>query len=140
MRQQDHVVHLDQLLRHCRLVGEHVESGREDLFLLQRLDQRRLVHDRAARHVDQNAFGAERLEHLGVDQVAGRGTPRRDDEQHVGGARHLDQVRVVRVGKRPPAARMIDHRHLHGVEPARDRLADAADADDADGAVAQATA
>ena len=32
---------------------------------------------------------------------------------------------------------MIDHRHLHGLEPARDRLPDAAEAHHPDGAVAQ---
>ena len=35
-------------------------------------DQRRLVDQRAARDVDQHAVGAQRRQHLGVDDVAGR--------------------------------------------------------------------
>ena len=63
---------------------------------------------------------------------------RRDGDQDVHVARHVDELRIVAVAdaRRRPA-RVIDHRHLHGVEPARDRLADGAHADHADGAVAQ---
>ena len=81
----------------------------------------------------------ERVEHLGVDRFLVAGAARRDHDEHVDVARHVDQLRIVLV--RTPAcgrpARVIDHRHLHGLEPARDRLADAAHADHADGAVAQ---
>ena len=42
---------------------------------------------------------------------------------------------IAHARRRPP--RMIDHGHLHRLEPARDRLADAAHADQPDGAVAQ---
>ena len=41
-----------------RLLGEHVETGRIDRAVLQRLDQRRLVDHRAARHVDDDAARA----------------------------------------------------------------------------------
>ena len=137
MRQQHHMIHVDQFPWHLRLVGEHVEAGGEDHPLLQGLDQRRLVHHGAARHVDQDAVRAERVEHLGIDQVAGRRAAGRDHEQHIGGARHLDEVRIVLVGNIGRPARVIDHRHFHCLEPARDRLANAAHADDPDGAVAQ---
>ena len=137
MRKQHHVLHCDELRGHLGLALIDVEARRQDGLVLQRLDQRRLVHNRAARHVDEDAVGTERLEHGGVDQVPGLRAARRDDE-HVDIARHLDEVGIVSVRdarRRPP--RVIGHRHLHGLEPARDRLPDAAHADHADGAVTQ---
>ena len=66
------------------------------------------------------------------------GAARRDHDQHVDVARHVDQLRIVLVGDAGlRIAAVIDHRHAEGLEPPRDRLADAAHADDADGAVAQ---
>src|SRR5216684_1635797 len=138
MGKQHRVVDRDQLRRHLGLVGVDVEAGRQDGLVRERLDQGVLVHHRAARHVDEDAVGPERREHLAIDQVPGRLAARRDDEQHVDRARHVDERRVVLVGDArllPP--RMVDHRNLHGVEPPRDRLADAAHADQPDGAVAQ---
>src|SRR4051794_8746743 len=44
---EHHVVHGDELGRHARLVGEHVEARGEDALALQRLDQRRLIDDGA---------------------------------------------------------------------------------------------
>ena len=69
--------------RHVRLVGEDVEAGAQDRAGLQRLDQRRLVDDAAARDVDEDALRPERLQHLRVD----------------------DPVRLRPARARPPGAR-----------------------------------
>ena len=138
MGKQHHVFHRHQLGRHPRLVREHVEAGRQNLARLERGDQRRLVHHRAPRHVDQDAVGPERLEHVGVDQMLGRGTARGDHHQHVDVARHVDEIGVMPV--RHPRLRMaavIDDGNAERIEPARDRLADAAEPDHAHGAIAQ---
>ena len=63
------MLHVDQLLRHLRLVGEHVEAGGQDRLRPQRLDQRRLVDDAAAGDVDQDAVRPERLQDLRVDEM-----------------------------------------------------------------------
>ena len=56
----------------------------------------------------------------------------------IDGARHVDELRIVAVGELGPRpARVIDDRHAERLKPARDGDADAAHADQADGAVAQ---
>ena len=65
VRGQDHVRHLAQGRGNVRLVLEHVECRPAERAGLQRLDQRRLVDDRAARHVDEDALRAECAQHLG---------------------------------------------------------------------------
>jgi enoyl-CoA hydratase/carnithine racemase len=87
VRRQDDVVEREQLARHMRLVLEHVEPGAGDRPVAQRLDERLLVDDRAARDVDEVALLAERGEHLGVDQLPRRGAARRDDDEEVDLAR-----------------------------------------------------
>src|SRR5580692_459514 len=116
MREQHHVVHRDQFLRHVGLLGEDVEARRHDALVLERLDQRRLVDHRDARHVDQNAVGTERLEHFGVDQVLRPWPARYDDHQNIDRARHLEQARAMQiVDIAPRLARVINHRHAEGI-------------------------
>ena len=138
MREQHDVIHLHQFFRHLRFLGEHVEAGGIDGAVLERLDQRRLVHHRAARHVDEDAVRTKRLQHLGIDHVRRRRSARHDHHQRVDVARHVEQFRVILVAHAwLRVAAVIDHRHAEGLQPARDRLADAAHADHADGAIAQ---
>ena len=54
-----------------RLVVVDVERGAGDPLLAQRLDQRRLVDDRAAGGVDQPAVRPEQVELVGADQAPG---------------------------------------------------------------------
>ena len=81
--QQHDVVHRQQRLGHVRLVGEDVQARAGQPAVDQRLDQRVLVDDAAARDVDQVAVGAERVENLGVDQLLGAAAARGRDDQHV---------------------------------------------------------
>ena len=85
-----------------------------------------------------DAARPERLQHVGIDHLGGSGAAGHDHDQRIDRLRHLHQVGIVLVGHgRGRVARMIGHRHARGLEPASDRLADAAHADDADLAVAQ---
>ena len=82
VRQQHDVIHREQRCGNVRLVREDIETGALDCPVLQRIDERRLVDDRAARDIDQDAFLAERCQHLGVDEVARRrAAGARDDEK-----------------------------------------------------------
>ena len=63
VRQQGHVVELQERRIDLGLAHEHVEAGAQDRAALQRRDQRRLVDHAAARHVDQDAARAQRFEH-----------------------------------------------------------------------------
>src|SRR5216683_7073849 len=49
------------------LLGEHVEGGAGDSLVLQRVQQRVLVHHAAAREVDEEARGLHRREDFRVD-------------------------------------------------------------------------
>ena len=90
---------------------------------------RRLVDDGAARDVDQDAARAERLEHVGIDHLCGRGPTRHDHDQCVDRFRHLDQVGIVLVRHAVRRlARMIDHGNARRLQPASDCLADPAHA------------
>ena len=73
-----------------------------------------------------------------IDQIV-RGRPAgNDDDQRVDVARHGDEVGVVAIARRRPAvAAEIADGQPERLEPAGDGLADAAEADDADRAVAQ---
>ena len=106
--------------------------------LPERLHQSRLIYHRAACHVVQNAVGAERLQHFGVDHIPRRRAAGNGDHENIDGARHLDETRIIAVRNlRPRLARMIDHWDAKRFEPPRDRGADATHADQADSAVAQ---
>ena len=68
--QQHHVVELGQTGRQAGLVLVDVEPGRGDGARAQRLDQRRLVDQRAAGGVDQHRGRLHPGQGGGVDQVA----------------------------------------------------------------------
>ncbi len=138
MRQQHDVRHRQQLFRNFRLFGEDVQPGCHDLSLAERRDQSGLVDDRAARNVDQNTLGSESFQHRGIDHVFGRGAAGHDDNERVHVARHVDELRVMPIGKLGPLVpRVVGDRHAERFQPAGDRYANAPHAEQADAAVAQ---
>jgi hypothetical protein len=80
VRQKHDVGHSDQRRRHPRLVFIDIEPGGKDCSRAQRLDQRALVDDAAARHVDEYAVGPERRQHLATHQVPGDIAAWHDDD------------------------------------------------------------
>ena len=138
MREQRDVVHVDQRLRHARLVGEDIETGGQDRLVAQRRDQRVFIDDRAARDIDEDAVGAERLEHFGIDDSVGRRAAGRDDHQNVDRLRHVGEVREIGIGDIGlPAAPVVGDFQAQRLAASGDRLADAPEAQNAHGAPAQ---
>ena len=75
-----------------RLLAQHVQAGAQDASLAQRVGQRLLVDQAAARGVDQHRRRLHQRQRLGVDQV-----PRALVERHVDGHRVGDaQERIER--------------------------------------------
>ena len=118
-----------QFGRHVGLVGKHVERRAGDDAGGHGMDQRRLVDHRAARHVDQITLGAQRRQHLGVDQAARALAARRDDDQEIDLARQRLGAGVIGVGTVvAPGAGGVGDRHAEAAGAVGDRLADAAQA------------
>ena len=63
MRLQHHVVERQEARIEVGLGGEHVERRAGDRAVLQRIEQRRLVDDRAARDIDEVAARARAFQH-----------------------------------------------------------------------------
>ena len=112
--------------------------ARLDRAGLQRRDERRLVDDRAARDVDERALLAERREHFGVDDVLRRrAAGARDDRKSDCRGERLE-IRHERVGHAPAACgRCTRLRMPIAASALRDRLADAAEPEDADASCRQ---
>ena len=135
VRQQHDVVHREQRRRDVRLVGEDVEPGGLDRARLQRRDQRRLVDDRAARDVDRACPSApSAASTFGVDEVAaspappGQATTRKSTS-----AASARRSGTKRYGTSLRLARRCTRCSCPSPRGAlRDRLADAAEAQDAD--------
>ena len=83
MRQKHSIIERDEFVRHAGLILEHVETRRQNCLAPKRLDQRLLIDQRAARNVDQNAVGTERLEDFGIDDMARPGAAGRNHNQNV---------------------------------------------------------
>lgn len=71
VREQDHVVQGEQVLRNFRLIHEDIQASARQPAGQQGVNQRVLVHHRSAGNVDQVAAGTERLDDPGVDQPGG---------------------------------------------------------------------
>ncbi len=80
-----------------RLRIEHVERGAGQPAVVERLDERRLVHDAAARAVDQAAGGLHFRQRRRADQAAGLVGQRRVDRDEV---RPLPGARRARPARR----------------------------------------
>ena len=138
MGQQYDVFHVDQFLRHFRFRGEHVEAGRKYGFGFQRLDEGRLVNDRAPRNVDQNTIRPQRLQNFAVDHIFGCCTARHDDNEDIDIARHRDEVGVMFVADvHRLLSAVIDDRQIKRFEPLCNRFSDPSHAYNTDGAVSQ---
>ena len=119
-----------------RLGREHVERGAGDAARRQRLEQRRLVDQPAARAIDQAQALLGQFQRLGVDDVPGLFRQRRMQGDEIGAAqqfleRDLFDAEIARplVGQK----RIVgDHLHLHAERAVGDDRADIAAADDAE--------
>ena len=80
MWHQDHVFKFAQRLWHMRLVLEDVQGSSGNPALLQRLEQRRFVHDRTTRRIDQIGRRLHHAEFCCPDEVrvAGEGDMQAD--------------------------------------------------------------
>ena len=131
MREKDHVLQLDQRLRHARFILENVKASSQDHAIAQRLDQRLLVDDAAARHVDQNAVRPEGLQNGCVDEVSRFRTAGRDGDQYVARFRHLHESGIIVVADvRLAVAAVIGNFDVKPLKSSRDGLADSTKADD----------
>ena len=68
VRQHNDVVHLPELLRDIRFVGNYVEAGAGEPPAGQQLYESLLVHNAAPGDVDQVTVGAECFQHVAADQ------------------------------------------------------------------------
>ena len=101
-----------QRRRHVRLVVKHVEPGSTELSRRQRLDQRRLVDQPAARDVDEDAARPQRLDDRLIDDRPPRSLRRAGgaQEQDVAVPRQRDGVGIGAVGD--VARRRVDIAYL----------------------------
>ena len=115
-----------------RFVGEHIEPRTVDGAGGKCRDQRRLIDDRTTCDVDQRALLAQRREYAGVDDMASRVAAwTRDDEEIHGRSQGLEIAHVFIRDILRLAAGVCDF-HFHRRDALRDRLADTAQAEDAD--------
>src|SRR3546814_14220067 len=71
-----------------------------------------LVDHRAARHVDEHAFGSERVEHRAVHDLVGGRPAGADGDEIVAVARHLNQIRIEALGNVLLSAAVIGDLHV----------------------------
>jgi len=83
MRLQHNIVHVTKRLRNVRLVRKYVEECPAQTPFGKRGNQRGLVDDAAARDIDQDAGGAERVQHRPADEATRRRTAARSDHQKI---------------------------------------------------------
>src|SRR5688572_1027259 len=132
VREKHRVLEREERRRHARLVGEDIEAGAGDLFLLQITQQHRLVHHGAARDVHEITLGSERVQHGGVDEVVRRRSAGCDDHQDVRILRQRHWIRVVGIGHVFLVAVVVADFHAAGERTLRDHLADASEPEDAE--------
>jgi hypothetical protein len=134
VRRDDDVVELDQRPA-VRLLREDVERRSGQLAALQRLDERVLVDELAARGVDEARPVDHARDHLRVDDPARLGTERQveRDELRVG-ERRLHRLGALDAELAEALLRdervVRDHAHPEPGGAARDLLADPAEAED----------
>ena len=137
MRRDHHVRIVEQRVLGGRLLAEHVEGGARDLAGVERLAQRVLVHQPAARDVDHPHAVLHGREGVRVEPVLGLGGDRQVHGEEVGagvdvlgGLRALDaelaEALLGDVGVERHDA------HAEAERPLRHQLADAAEAEHAE--------
>lgn len=142
MARQGNVPHLAQGGVDIRLILEDVEAGGEQPLGPQRVDERVLVHERAARDVDEPRPALELGEPVAVDQRLAPEGRRQDDAVREG------EEPVQRVDEGGPDGGLLRRRlprdvvvvDVHaegGVRLLRDRVPDVAQPDDAEDVAAR---
>ena len=117
MRGEGNIFHLRQrVIRLQRLGVENVEPDVADVPALERLDQRRLVDQRAARGIDQDRARLHARDALGAQESAGRVIEHQVEGDHIG----VRQQCVELAERHASAARPVPTDHVHA-----DTLADA---------------
>ena len=107
VRQQHHIVQLEQSVGHVRFVDEHVQARPGQSSGGQGLDQGGLVDDAAAGHVDQIPVRPERRDDVGVHQMPGAVSARGGDDQHVDRCGEFDRRRPRRRTGSPATGRRL---------------------------------
>src|SRR5713226_7859659 len=134
MRCEDHVV--DGAQRRVdseRLDLIHVERSPRQVARSECLDERFLVHDRAAGGVDEEGSALHLRECRGADEGAGVDIERSVDANDVASSQQLVEVDALRAREVPGHHISEQDPGAEGGEPPRHRRADVAEADDADG-------
>ena len=107
MRREDHVREAEQRFGRLGFSLVDVQRGAGEGAGGERLGQRGGVDQAAAGDVDHVALRAQRLQHLGVDDVPGRRAARRGDDQEVRPLRQLDWRAEVAAARRIAALAAI---------------------------------
>ena len=80
---EDDIVQSPQLWHHPGLVDVDIQARTGDGFGFEGLDQGGLIDHRTTGHVDQETFGAQGGQHLGIDQSTRAIAPRGDGHQKI---------------------------------------------------------
>src|SRR5512146_95206 len=137
MRREHDVFELKKAGVELWLILEYIEARPSERTRLQRFDQRRVVHDAAARRVDENGGRLHFLQFSRTDQVMRLRRIRHLQYDEVGlfeefFLRHVRSIKPPRQSVGYALAVVINYFHVETRSAARDRLADAAHADDAE--------
>ena len=71
MRQKRNIRQRKKSLGNVGFILKDIETGGSNNAALQGIDQRLLIHGRAASDIDQHALRPQGLQHLGIDGPAG---------------------------------------------------------------------
>ena len=115
-----------------RFRGDDVERGAGDLSALERIRQRLLVDQAAARRVDEDRRARHLRELRRGDHVARRGRQRAVQRDDVARAQHVLERRVQRAHAGHALVAREQHAHAERAPDAGDRLPERAVADDAE--------
>ena len=136
MRRAHHVRQAEQAALRRRFFPEDVDRGAGDVAGFERLAQRRLVNELAARAVDQPHAFFDELKRLGIDDVAGLVGQRRVQGDEIGAPPQLVELDFFDAELDRALGRQIrivgDHLHLQPDRPVGDDRTDIAAADDAE--------
>lgn len=129
VRGERDVVKSEKRFRHPRLILEDIQRRATDRAVRKRFDQRLLIHERTARHIDEHTLRSKRLQHIRIDDMARFGGGGGGDDQHVAiGSQRFDAVMII-IGDIATASRGVGNARIKTLKPLCDRLADAAEAE-----------
>ena len=141
MRGDDHVLAAEERRAGRRLLRHHVQRRPRQLPGVQRRRQRRLVHDRTARRIDQVGGRLHLTEGVGVEQAARLRQQRRVNRHVVGSTQQLREIDVLDAFADEDLERHVrivgDHLQAERPRLRRDELRNPAEADQPQHAAAQ---